>query len=88
MRMDIEPMVCRRGSPGTLRAGYNPHFTSPSSRNLPMHLRRLVLLSAVLLAPLHASADMSVFTNGPAINGYVPVAAVPGAIPIPAEAAF
>lgn len=51
---------------------------------LPGHL----LLFTALLHCLPASADMSAFTTGPAIEDYGPVASVPDAIPLPAGAAF
>ncbi len=48
----------------------------------------LALLCAVLLPILPASAGLDRFTTGPAIKAYGPVAAVPGALPIPAGTVF
>ena len=53
-----------------------------------MHLAGPFVLSLALLAAIPATADMSAFTTGPAIKDYGPVASVPGAIPLPADAAF
>ncbi len=53
-----------------------------------MHFLLRLLVPLALIAALPAMADMSAFTNGPAIEDYGPVASVPGAIPLPRNAEF
>ncbi len=53
-----------------------------------MHFFCLRLLAVALLFPLPATADMSAFTTGPAIEGYGPVASVADARPVPRNARF
>ncbi len=53
-----------------------------------MPVLRFLLLSVALLVSLSATADISAFTTGPAIKDYGPVAAVPGAMPVPADTVF
>ena len=51
-------------------------------------MRPIALLSALMILPCIAHADLSSFTTGPLIEGYGPVADIGVTLPVPEDAVF